>query len=71
MCQLLSGNGESLVTCILLDLKVVFSRLSAAVKKYSLKLFAIVGGSRIIVPLGIKPPRMTPHVCVDKQILNS
>ena len=50
MCRLLSGNGESLVACVSLDLRVVFSRLSAAVKKYSLKLFVIVGGSRIIVP---------------------
>ena len=51
MCRLLSGNGESLVACVLLDLRVVFSRLSAAIKKYSLKLFVIVGGSQIIVPL--------------------
>ena len=51
MCRLLSGNGEPLVACVLLDLRVVFIRLSAAVKKYSLKLFVIVGESRIIFPL--------------------
>jgi hypothetical protein len=33
VCRLLSVLGEALIVCVILDLRVVFNRLSAAVKK--------------------------------------